>query len=419
MKTILLVDDNDLIINMLSMQLQSDLKDINLLTSTTYKEAVKFILDKNITIHLAILDIHLPDAPDGKVIKYATSKGIPTIAITASLDENTKNTIMKYNILDYVTKNSIAALKHVTNSANRILNNYDTNILIVDDSILQLKIAYDMLKKLKLNVTTAKDGKEAYEIIEKNENNFSLVLTDYNMPNMDGMELILKLREKYHKGQLGIIVLTTSRKIDIATQFLQIGANDFINKPYSQAEVAIRVNSNLDILELFKKERENSNRDFLTKAYNRRYFFESGNSILLKAKRENRNLAVVMIDIDEFKNINDSYGHDIGDIVIKETVNILNNNLRNSDLMARFGGEEFCILLENISLENLKKLLEKIRLTFEKNIIKTLGYDITYTVSIGVCYGIENNLDEMIKKADDKLYECKNNGKNQIAIDCI
>jgi len=416
MKTILLVDDDKTILNIISMELKSDLDNIEILIATTYKEALKYILNKDIQIHLAIVDIHLPDAPDGKVIEYSTHKNIPTIAITGSLDEKTKNTMLEHNIIDYVLKNNIASIKHIVNSANRILKNYDTNILIVDDSTLQLKIIYDLLKKLKLNITTAKDGQEAYDIIENSDTYFSLVLTDYNMPNMDGMELTLKLREKYHKGQLGIVVLSTNNKPEISTQFLKVGANDFINKPYSQAEVAIRVNSNLDILDLFRRERENSNLDFLTKAYNRRYFFESGNSIFDKAKRDNKNLAVAMVDIDKFKNINDTYGHDIGDIAIKETVTILNQNLRKSDLMARFGGDEFCILLENISLEDLKQLLEKIRLSFEQNSFKALKHNINFTVSIGAYYGIEDCLKDMIKKSDENLYYSKNNDRNQIKI---
>lgn len=123
-----------------------------------------------------------------------------------------------------------------------------------------------------------------------------------------------------------------------------------------------------------------------------------------------------MFDIDKFKNINDTYGHDVGDVAICEVANILNENLRDSDLMARFGGEEFCVLLENISLEEVERLFEKIRAVFENNIIKINGLEIKFTTSIGICYGMEDDLEEMIKKSDDGLYYCKNNGRNQIAI---
>ena len=416
MKTILLVDDNKLVLDILSIQIKNYLEDIEILKAETFKEATKYILDKDITIHVAIIDIHLPDCEDGAVVKFATKKNIPTIVLTGIMNENIKKIISRYNILDYVLKGNKTSFKHAIYSANRILKNYDTNVLVVDDSISQLNRAVDMLKKIKLNITTAKDGVEAYNILINSNIKYSLILTDYNMPNMDGMELTLKIREKYDKDKLGIIVLSSNKKQEIPTEFILMGANDFINKPYSQIEVRTRVNSNLDILELFEKTRDMANKDFLTGAYNRRYFFDSGNVVFSKAKRAKKDLVVAMLDIDKFKNINDTYGHDVGDLAIEEMVRFLNKNLRSSDLMARFGGEEFCILLEDISIEDTQKLFEKIRLLCKNNIIHINDITLSYSVSIGICYGIEETLDEMIKKADDCLYYCKNNGRNQIAI---
>jgi diguanylate cyclase (GGDEF)-like protein len=124
-----------------------------------------------------------------------------------------------------------------------------------------------------------------------------------------------------------------------------------------------------------------------------------------------------MIDIDKFKNINDTYGHDVGDAAIKNVVNILSHNLRTSDLTARFGGEEFCVLLDNISFENTTILFEKIRNTFEHNILFVNDTELKFTVSIGIYYGkAEKTLEYIIKQADNELYHCKNNGRNQISI---
>jgi diguanylate cyclase (GGDEF)-like protein len=106
----------------------------------------------------------------------------------------------------------------------------------------------------------------------------------------------------------------------------------------------------------------------------------------------------------------------MGDFAIKRTVELITKNLRSSDLMARFGGEEFCILLEDISLENTKKLFEKIRVCFEENKILNDNKEVNFTISIGVCYGLKENLEEMIKISDEELYKCKNNGRNMISI---
>ncbi len=415
-KTILIVDDNKLILDMLYERLNATIDNINILQATSFKEALKFILDKTITIHAAIIDLHLPDCQDGAVVDYTLKKHIPTIVLTGSESEDIKQQMMQKNIIDYIVKSDIRAFLFVINTIHRIIKNYDLNVLIVDDSVLQLKAAYDLLHKMKLNITTAKDGLEAYNILKQNNKKYSLLLTDYNMPNMDGLELTSKVRELYHQDELSIIVLSANGKADLASKFIKLGANDFLNKPYNEVEVTTRINSNLNILELFQQTKDMANKDFLTGAYNRRYFFESGNQIFKKALRDKRELCVAMFDIDKFKNINDTYGHDIGDEAIKNLCDILNSNLRDSDLMARFGGEEFCVLLENITLENTKLLFEKIRKVFEDNILEVYEYKLNYTVSIGICYGLEENLELMIKKADDGLYYCKEHGRNQIAI---
>ena len=416
-RTILIVDDNAIILNLLEQKLHNKIDNINILKAKTYKDGVKHILNENSNIDIAILDLNLDDVDDdGALVKFALAKDIPTIVLTGIVDEKLKRILIEENILDYILKQDQKGLEHAVNKVDRILKNYNTNVLAVDDSALQLAQLKDILERMGLNVYTATNGIEAYDILTHGNIKFSLVLTDYNMPKMDGMDLTLKIRDTFDKDHLGVIVLSASDTPYIATQFIGIGANDFIYKPYTHIEVMTRINANLELLDLFEQTRDMANKDFMTGAYNRRYFFEAGNTIFTKAKRDNRNLAVVMFDIDKFKNINDTYGHDIGDITICEVANILNAHLRSSDLMARFGGEEFVVLLEDITLDDTHSLFEKIRKIFEENIITTDLEDINFTVSIGICYGLEDNLEGMIKKADDGLYYCKNNGRNQIAI---
>ncbi len=416
-KTILIVDDDNVILKLLEDRLYQKNINIKILTALTYKDGVKYILDKNINIDIAIIDLNLPGVRSGSLVKFASKKDIPTIILTSTEDENLKQIMLKdNNILDYVVKGGERGIKYVVDISSRVLKNYDTNILLVDDSKVQLNIASNILEKMKFNVTTAMNGVEAYGILKNSDTKFSLILTDYNMPKMDGKELTIKIRELYDKDELGIIVISANNTPDISSSLIRIGANDFINKPYSPIEVITRMNSNLELLELFQKIKDMANKDFMTGAYNRRFFFDSGQSIFGKAKRDKKDLCVAMFDIDKFKNINDTYGHDVGDVVICEVANILNDNLRDSDLMARFGGEEFCVLLENISLEEVEKLFEKIRAVFENNIIKINDLKIQFTTSIGICYGMEDDLEAMIKKSDDGLYYCKNNGRNQIAI---
>jgi diguanylate cyclase (GGDEF)-like protein len=237
------------------------------------------------------------------------------------------------------------------------------------------------------------------------------------MDKMDGMELVFNLRDTYGKDELGIIVLSASDSFEIPIQFLRIGSNDYITKPYNEIEVITRVNSNLETLELFQQTKDLANKDFLTGLYNRRFFFEYGNKIFEKAQRKNEHLAVVMCDIDKFKSINDTYGHDVGDVAICEVARILSTSLRSTDLIARFGGEEFCIVLEKMSLTQTQNLLETIRAKFESNQLSVGDISLNFTASLGVCYGLRSDLESMIKSADEALYFCKNNGRNQVKIE--
>jgi diguanylate cyclase (GGDEF)-like protein len=415
MKKILLVDDSKMVIVRLQNIISAKIDNVELLVAYSYKEAVKHILSTD-KIHLAVLDLNLPDVKAGAIVDFAINKKIPSIILTGTMDENLKATVLKKDIVDFFVKQDLVNYDRFINKIKRTLLNYDANVLVVDDTAMQMAITTKLLEQMNINCYKAKDGVEALDIINDKNINLDMVLTDYNMPNMDGMELTLKIREKYDKDKLAIIVLSANETQDIASEFIKIGANDLLKKPYSKIEFKTRVNANLELIDLFKQIRDMASRDFLTGSYNRRFFFESGKAIFAKAKRKQEKIAAAMLDIDKFKNVNDTYGHDAGDVAIQEIAVILNKNLRASDLVARFGGEEYCILLEDIKLEDLKKLFEKIRAAFESNVITAGKVSFSYTVSIGIFYGLEDTLDEMVKKADEGLYFCKENGRNQVHI---
>lgn len=403
------------------LRIEKELKEISqnmeIITVSSYKEGMKCILKYGDKISLALLHDDINDLQNSSIIEVLDVNNIKTILICENIKSLPDEKIFaKECIIDCIVKYNDNSLKGVVNSASRILKNLDKNILVVEDSKVQLSIITKILKKMNLNVFAAHDGAEAFEIIENSEKHFDLILTDYYMPNMDGLELTLKIREEYDKDEVGIIILSSNNQPEIASQFLKIGANDFINKPYHELEVLTRINSNLDLIELFTKTKNMANKDFLTGAYNRRYFFETGNLLLKKAKRNDSTIALAMIDIDKFKNVNDLYGHDVGDKVICDVVNTLNAQLRSSDLMSRFGGEEFCIIIDNISLEDTHTLFENIRAKMDDQKLNIDGKIIEHTISIGIYHGEVENLDEMIKTADNALYYCKENGRNQIKI---
>lgn len=158
--------------------------------------------------------------------------------------------------------------------------------------------------------------------------------------------------------------------------------------------------------------------DYLTEIYNRRGFFKRVEEEFEKIKRTKGKASIIMCDIDKFKNINDTYGHDIGDIVLKHLTKLLQSAIRKYDILGRFGGEEFIILLSNVSLREGLERAEEIRKQIENSIVKSDNLDIKFTTSFGVSeLKLEDkfNVDKVIKRADEALYISKTNGRNRVS----
>lgn len=161
---------------------------------------------------------------------------------------------------------------------------------------------------------------------------------------------------------------------------------------------------------------EMANRDYLTQLHNRRYFFDVAEKIFENALRDHMTLAVVMMDIDHFKSINDRYGHDVGDRVLQHVSQILAENTRKSDVLARFGGEEFCLLLTQVNPETALSVTEKLRSLVAESVLEVGGEEVDVTISCGVSSSMEDALDKMIHRADAMLYRSKQNGRNRTTL---
>jgi len=365
---------------------------------------------------LAVLDLNLSDAQYDEIVDYILSMNIAPIIFTSEYNDEMREWIMSKDIIDYIVKRDDQSIDYLVYLIDRVYKNQFVKVMVVDDSNISRKYLVDMLKIQKFTVLEAKNGFEALSLLAKNKD-IKLILTDYMMDKMDGFELTRKIRRYYSLKQLAIIGISAYGSGQLSVRFLKSGANDFITKPFLEEELLLRIRQNIEISEQLDIYQRLSQIDYLTQLYNRYFFFEIGKKFFENAKRKNMDITIAMLDIDHFKLINDNYGHDKGDMVLKHIAQILLKSLRAADIVSRYGGEEFCILAINMKRESVFQVFEKIRLHIEQSKLELEeNHEISVTVSIGVVTEIFDSFEESIKSADELLYKAKKQGRNCVIV---
>jgi len=414
MKKILIIEDDKTYANALKKAILNETKILDIDIVYSIEELEKIDINN---YNLIISDIFMKNYDTEYMKKNILSKNIPIILITGLVDKIEKEKLLKLNIIDFIIKTHSNNFSQIITKI-KVLNYLEKNtILIVDDSKTSILINLRMVRKHYpfANVLTAQNGEEALQQIEKNPN-IKLILTDYEMPKMNGMEFIKKVREKFDVDEKIIIALSGAQEQNVSSMLLKVGANDFLHKPIVEEELMCRIDNNIKTILLIDEIKEMAYKDVLTGLYNRRYFFEIANKMFAMAKREDKPISILMFDIDHFKKINDTYGHQTGDLVIQKTAEILQNNIRKNDIACRYGGEEFVIFLYDCDLNFAKLIAEKIRREIEKlTIIDNSNQKITYTISAGISNKGEN-LENIIKHSDDMLYKAKET-RNRVVVD--
>ena len=407
---ILVVDDSNAIRTLVKRKLEDELP---LIVETAESLAgTRELLENHTSDYLmAVADLNLPDAPNGEVVDYISSKGIPSVVLTGNFDEQVRKKLYSKNIIDYLVKEGHRDLDLIVQTIKRLRANVAFKILVVDDSRFSRRYVSKLLLRQHYTVVEAENGVEACRVVEE-EGDIKLVITDFDMPEMDGFELISILRRKYGKDTIGIIGLSAREDDYLTAKFIKMGANDFLTKPFGIEEFYCRVTQNLELIDLIQKIKDASNTDYLTKLFNRRYFFDAGARNFNRAQKANEPIAVAMLDIDKFKGINDTYGHDGGDVALVEVSRLLKASFRPTDVVTRFGGEEFCVLMLSISPEDAALKLERVRQGIANLEMHIDTRQFSLTISLGLATEEATSLAEMIKLADERLFEAKSRGRN-------
>jgi len=304
-----------------------------------------------------------------------------------------------------------------------------TRILVVDDVPDNVEILDARLSSRGYAVITASTGEEALEKVEAEPPH--LILLDVMMPGMDGHQVARRIKDDEGLPFIPIILVTALSETEHIVQGLNTGADDYIAKPYHFQELEARVRAMLrikrlqDELDLKNRELEVANKrlkklsitDGLTELFNHRHVHELLRDEFERSRRSEEPLAVVMIDLDRFKAVNDTYGHPTGDVVLFETARILKETAREIDMVGRYGGEEFIGILPNTSEEEGARFAERVRAAVEAHLFKDEEHEIRMTCSSGVASFPADGVDtpeELLKNADAALYLAKESGRNRV-----
>jgi diguanylate cyclase (GGDEF)-like protein len=228
--------------------------------------------------------------------------------------------------------------------------------------------------------------------------------------------MVKRMRATHSKDRLTIIGLSSGGGTAMSARFIKTGANDFLPKPFLREEFYCRVAQNMELLDLIGSLREVSTTDYLTGLYNRRHFYDVGQTLFASMQRGTITLTAAIIDVDHFKRINDTLGHDAGDYVLKAVARNLRAITREAEIIARVGGEEFALLAINLAPESVHGFFDRLRDAISSIEVTMDGASVPVTASIGVCTSGGGSLDAMMSKADEMLYLAKRSGRNRVEV---
>jgi diguanylate cyclase (GGDEF)-like protein len=323
-------------------------------------------------------------------------------------------------------------------------------VLIVDDNPHNLRVVTDMMEESGYEPVIALSGKKALGFIAIQKPD--LILLDVKMPELDGYEVCRILKNDPQTREIPIIFLTVQSDLDDVIKGFESGAVDFVSKPFNILELQMRTKTHLELKQIrdaqktYNQQLEKANRelkkaneiirtqneqlrevafrleqlsktDVLTELYNRRYMMEKLAEEGSRYKRNQKPFSIIIADIDDFKKVNDTHGHDCGDFVIKRTAQTLADSVRDIDSVGRWGGEEFLILLPETGVEGAVVLAERIQKNVRGSVWSYNQFQITIGLTLGIAtFDEETDLDLVVKKADRALYDGKRKGKNCIVV---
>ncbi len=394
--------------------------EVNYIAVDSAEEAFKVLDSENIDLILTAMELE-----DGNSINFikninnSETRNIPIVVITGNDSAEDRKKMFDLGIVDYISKKSdaeeirknIAAYK-TEDEISRKLDGL--KIAVCDDSAVDRFVIERIFKMY--NVTTA-DYYESGEDVLASNKEYDIYIIDLILKKMSGKSVIMKLRESGCESV--IITISGIDHFKTVSNVLMIGADDYITKPFNNELFMARIKTNVRSYLFIKQIEEQSAQlkklavtDGLTEVYNHKFIFEQLDLEIKKATRYGQKLSIIMFDVDHFKMVNDTYGHQFGDVILKKIADILKTSVRDFDIVGRYGGEEFMVILPQTDAIQASSIAERIRLRVLK--IKSNREDFKVSISGGLVEHKDNSSAAMIKDADFLLYKAKQNGRNRI-----
>ncbi len=368
------------------------------------------------TINLIITGNELADMSGEDFIRFISNSkfsNIPVIVLTSTDSLELRTRLFSMGIIDYILKKDISTAK-LENYFDSLIKQ-DTlleqiqgeSIAVLDDSKFGLNVIKNIFELHKIkNVSYYIDPQNFLD----NSDKYSFFLVDLVLPEISGEEVIIQLRKK--QKDCIIIIVSGIANLKTVSHALMYGADDYISKPYDNSMFMARFKANARTYFLYKELEKRAITDGLTGLYNHRYIYDFVGSSIMRKKRKNLKFCVLLIDIDHFKNVNDSYGHQVGDLVLMNLSRAFAAFFGEDAVCGRYGGEEFMAILQNNDLVDCRDKVE----SFRKMVTSMTFADHVFHISVsgGLVEHRDETSAELIKKADDLLYKAKREGRNRI-----
>jgi len=295
-------------------------------------------------------------------------------------------------------------------------------ILAIDDAKDGLLLLAFDLQEAGCDVVSANSGESALRLLEQSQ--VDLIILDMHMPGLSGLATLAALKSNSKLQDIPVIMLSASDLEDEIVAALELGADDYVVKPYIRKVLLARMHTSLRLREKTKALAYLAKTDFLTNINNRSCFYQLTNNAMSQASRNDHNIVIAMFDIDLFKRVNDNYGHDVGDQILKAFAQCMTQCFRNYDIIGRLGGEEFAVCLPNTDIEQAMLACERFRCSIEQlslsSAVDNQNQENTSLVKITVSGGIVSSscrsidIDQLLKQADVALYYAKSSGRNKM-----